>query len=214
MPTHTPLPVIGIIGAGKLGTTLAQLALRAGYAVYISGSGEPDAIALSVRVLAPGAYAVTTQEVIRSSDIVILALPLSKYKTLPPQFFADKLVIDAMNYWWEIDGHDEALKNPPDSSSEMVQRHLASARVVKAISHMGYHHLFDEAAPPAAARTKAIAIAGDNQSDTEEVARLVDRLGFDPLMIGPLSSGKYLEPGMPAFGANLEREALTLLIKP
>ncbi len=117
-------PTIGIIGAGKLGVVLAQLALAARYEVRIAGSGSPHAIGLSMRVLAPGAQTMTTIDVASSSDIVILALPLRNYQHLPVDALADKLVIDAMNYWWEVDGENPALSDPASSTSELVQEHL------------------------------------------------------------------------------------------
>jgi len=107
-----------------------------------------------------------------------------------------------MNYWWEVDGHDTELNNPNTSTSELVQAHLPNSRIVKALSHMGYHHLIDEARPAGHAYRKAIAIAGDRKEDTDSAARLIDDLGFDPVFIGDLSKGKLLEPGHPAFGAN------------
>lgn len=203
-----PLPTIGILGAGKLGVVLGQLARKAGYAVYIAGSGDPQKIALTVEVLVPGATAATNQEVARHSDIIILALPLGKYRTLPKEALAGKLVIDAMNYWWEVDGPREDFIPPGQSSSQAVQEYLADSRVVKALNHMGYHHLHDETQPPGAPGRKAIAVAGDNTPDVRTVEQFIDNIGFDPLYIGPLAEGRRLEAGTPVFGANLSSSEL------
>lgn len=204
---------VGIIGAGKLGIVLAQLSLKAGYSVFISGSGSPEKIKLTVNVLAPGTVAATTKDVIEQSDIIILALPLSKYQTLPTDLFSGKLVIDAMNYWWEVDGDDKALSRPKTSTSELVQNYLSKAYVVKALSHMGYHHLHDEARSHGESGRKAIAIAGDNKEYVDKVAEFIDSIGFDPLPIGKLSAGKKLEPGHKAFGSNVDRASLKLLLQ-
>lgn len=193
---------IGILGAGKLGVTLAQLATKAGYTVYIAGSENPSKIALSIEVLVPGAIVLTKEEVATKGEIVILALPLGKYKTIPKEPLAEKLVIDAMNYWWEVDGIREDLTDLSTSSSETVQHYLAKSRIVKAFNHMGYHDLFDETRPKDAAGRKAIAIAGDNKQDLELASDVVDSLGFDPLVIGKLADGVRLEPGSEAFGAD------------
>jgi 8-hydroxy-5-deazaflavin:NADPH oxidoreductase len=197
-----PKPVIGILGAGKLGIVLAQLALKAGYTVYIAGSGTPDKIALSTKIITPGAQAVTAIDAITKADIVILALPLSKYKQLPVEALAGKLVIDSMNYWWEVDGEMEQLRTAK-SSSEMVQEYLEGARIVKALSHMGYHNLFDDTRPRGAKDRKAIAVAGNNDTDNKTVSMLVNDLGFDPVIIGNLHTGKILEPGHALFGASV-----------
>ena len=203
---------IGILGAGKLGIVLAQLALKAGYAVYIAGSGDPVKIKLAAEVLAPGAVAVHSREAVEHADVVVLAFPLSKYRNIPKEAFDGKLVIDATNYWWEVDGPREDFLDPKKSSSEAIQEFLPTARVVKALNHMGYHDLHDEAKPSGEAGRKAIAIAGNSQNDIDTVATVVDRLGFDPLRIGALSSGRLLEPGNPAFGANMTAKELAVTI--
>lgn len=203
---------IGIIGAGKLGITLAQLARKAGYDVLIAGSGGPEKILLSVEVLVPGARAVTAEQAAAGADLVILALPLSKFRQLPRAALAGKLVIDATNYWWEVDGARDDFLSPEQSSSQAIQEFLSESRVVKAFNHMGYHDLYDETKPAGAPGRKAIAVAGDDREDVNTVMQLIDDLGFEPLPIGDLAAGRQLEPGGKAFGANLEADALKKLL--
>lgn len=198
---------IAILGAGKVGIVLAQLARSAGYEVYISGSGNPDKIKLSVEVLVPGAHAVTSQEAVNNAGIVILAFPLSKYKNLPIKELEGKLVIDAMNYWWEVDGDRPDLTDLHTSSSEVIQAFLPKSRIVKAFNHIGYHDLYDETRPLGASDRKAIAIAGEKQ-DASIVAKVVDALGFDPVTIGGLAEGIKLQPGSSVFGAHIATREL------
>jgi len=200
--------ILGILGAGKLGTTLARLAVAAGYDVLIAGSGSVEKISLTVEVLVPGAQALTAKEVAEKADIVVLALPLGKYQTIPQTELADKTVIDAMNYWWEIDGKENTISDFQTSSSEIVQDFLKDSIIVKAFNHMGYHDLEDETRAAGENDRKAIAYATDSESASDTIAQIVDDLGFDPLFIGPLKNGIILEPGSPLFGADLAKEKL------
>lgn len=207
MVTATP-SVIGILGAGKVGTVLARLALAAGHRVLLSSSGEAARIALIVDVLAPGAEARTTSEVIEQADVVILALPLGKVRTLSAEALRGKLVIDATNHWEPIDGPLPEVTGDPRGTSAVVADLLPGARVVKAFSHLGYHDLDERGTPPGTPGRVALAIAGDDPDAVEQVAHLVDDFGFDPLVTGDLLTGRAFQSHTRAFGYPLTREEL------
>jgi predicted dinucleotide-binding enzyme len=203
---------LGIVGAGKLGTTLARAAIAAGYDVAISASGLADDIALTVDVLAPGAVAATTEEVIRHADIIVLAVPMHRFRELPRDLFAGKILVDAMNYWEPVDGDDPELTAAENGTSMIVQERFPSARVVKSLNQLGYHQLDENERPKGAPDRVAIGAAGDDQVAVRRVMRLVDRLGFDPIDAGPLKNGLALEPDGSPIATTYSAEQLAKLV--
>jgi predicted dinucleotide-binding enzyme len=203
---------LGIVGAGKFGTTLARVAVAAGFDVVISASGPADDIALTVDVLAPGARAATTAEVVRHADIIVLAVPTHRFRELPRDLFAGKILIDAMNYWQPVDGEDLELTTAPDGTSTIVQERFLSARVVKSLNQLGYHQLEENRHPKGAPERIAIGAAGDDRLAVRKVMRLLDRLGFDPVDAGPLNNGLALEPDGSPIAATYSADQLSKLV--
>ena len=193
-------PVIGILGAGKLGTVLAARGTAAGYRILIAGSGAPETIRAHLTATVPGVDVDTKETVTQRSDVVILAIPIGALDNIPFEALRGKVVIDAMNHWLEADGPREDLNDPTTSTSEIVQARLPDSHVVKAFNHMGYHDVDELWAEPGDPQRNAIAIAGDDEAAVGVVDRIVDDFGFDPLHIGPLSEGVKLEPNTVAFG--------------
>jgi predicted dinucleotide-binding enzyme len=203
---------LGIVGAGKAGTAIARAAVAGGYDVAISGSGSAERIELIVEVLAPGARALSTDEVVRYADLIVLAIPMHRLRQLRRDLFAGKILVDAMNYWDEIDGVDEQLETAPAGTSVLVQEWFTSAKVVKSLNHLGYFKFEKSRRPRGTPGRIAMAAAGNDRSAVAAVLQLIDTLGFDPVDAGNLESGLALQPGGPIFGAGHSTKELSNLL--
>ncbi len=100
---------IGLIGAGNIGSTVAKLAVDAGYDVILSNSREPATLGDLVAQLGPHARAATPVEAAAAGDIVVVTVPLRAYRQVPVGPLAGKVVIDTTNYDPDRDGHIAAL---------------------------------------------------------------------------------------------------------
>ena len=49
----------------------------------------------------------------------------------------------------------------------------------------------------------AIGVAGDDPGAVKLVGEIIDRLGYDPVLLESLGAGRVLQPGGPVFGAVL-----------
>ena len=202
--------VIGVLGVGRVGSAVARQALKSGYRVKVSGSREPEHISLLTEIVIPGAEAVTAQDAALQADLVVLAVPLHKYRTLPVDALAGKIVIDAMNYWAPVDGTIADFEER--SSSEVVQEFLPSSRIVKTLGHIGYHELESDDLPAGAEHRRALGIAGDDEEAKAIVAEFIDRLGYDVVDAGSLAEGVNFQPGTPIFsGRQSARDIRSIL---
>jgi 8-hydroxy-5-deazaflavin:NADPH oxidoreductase len=197
----TDMTTVGLIGSGHIGGTVARLAVAAGYDVVLSNSRGPHTLTDLVEELGPRARAATPTEAASAGDLVVVSVPLRAYRDVPAEPLVGKAVMDTNNYYPQRDGHIAELDDGSASSSELLQRHLAGAYVVKVFNNIFFKHLAALARPAGAADRSALPIAGDDADAKAAVAAFLDAIGYDVVDAGPLDGGRGYQPGTPAYGA-------------
>jgi 8-hydroxy-5-deazaflavin:NADPH oxidoreductase len=206
---------IGIIGSGNIGANAARLFVRAGHEVALSNSRGGEGLEALVAELSPKARATTIEEAARFGEVVLVAIPFGKFRTLPAEGFKDKVVIDAGNYYPQRDGNFTELDNDETTSSELLASHLKGARLVKGFNTIWFEHLATrgDTKLPLEER-RAIFIAGDDSQAKETVARLIEEIGFAAVDTGFLhEGGRRQQPGTAIYNKELTAgEAADLLM--
>jgi predicted dinucleotide-binding enzyme len=191
---------IGIVGSGKIGGTLAKRFVDAGHEVAVSNSRGPETLAVLVEELGAQAQALTAEEAARFGELVVVSVPFGRYREVPADAVAGKVVIDTNNYYPRRDGRFEDLDSDQTTSSELLQAHLPGARVVKAFNAILWSRLRDDARPAGDPERLGIPISGDDEQAKETVAQLIDEIGFDPVDAGTLAEGgRKHQTGTPAY---------------
>ncbi|KJQ56096.1 prephenate dehydrogenase [Microbacterium sp. SA39] len=214
METEGLINRVAILGAGRVGTSIARTLIDAGYNVTLAGSGDPENVEMIAAITAPGAAARWAREATADADLVVLALPLHRLPTVDTAMLADRLVIDAMNYWPPVDGTIAAFEDAATGSSVVVREMLQISRLVKTFNHTGYHDLEPDRRPSGHPERLGMAVAGDSPQDVAVVAELIDRIGYDPVALDRLELGWQLQPGNPLFGARPTADDIRAVTSP
>jgi predicted dinucleotide-binding enzyme len=130
------MKTIGLIGAGHIGSQIARLAVARGYNVVLSNSRGPETLSGLIAELGPKARAGTAIDAAKAGDLVVVTVPLKNYRAVPVDPLAGKVVIDTNNYYPQRDGHIHELDNESTTTSELLQAHLPTSKVVKAFNHI------------------------------------------------------------------------------
>lgn len=189
---HEGTMKIAFIGSGQVGGALADQLQRAGHDVTIAS--RPGAPAPTGRTLErnPAVPFDDAKRAIESADVVFLATPFSQNEAaLAPvaDALAGKVLVDCTNPVGP--GMTHGLRSER-SGSELVQRTVPAARVVKAFSIYGFEN-FEDSTYPGYGVKPAMLFCGADAAAKRTVGNLVEDLGWAPVDVGGLEQALHLE---------------------
>lgn len=193
------MPTLGIIGSGNIGTAVARLAVAADVDVVIANSRGPQSLTGLVEELGPRATAGTVEQAARAGEQTLLSIPLTAYRSLPADLLRGRTVLDTGNYYPSRDGRIAELDSGEVTTTELAQRLLPGALLVKAFNNILAHHIPQLARPAGAVDRSALPVAGDDPDAKARAAELIDRLGFDTVDAGTLGDSWRFEPESGAY---------------
>jgi predicted dinucleotide-binding enzyme len=179
---------IGIIGAGRMGTTLARLFVDAGHRVKLSNSRGPASLADLVAELGPNASAGSTAEVAAFGEVVVIATQWRQTADAVAGIghWDRTIVIDTTNNRFGPRPGDVFDLNGR-GSSEVVAELVPGARLVKAFNHQPIPSLAEMSSG-----RNALFLAGDDAGARRTVADLIRSIGGEPFDTGSLRDGGAL----------------------
>ncbi len=190
---------IGIIGAGRIGKAIAQIANRAGRPVVISNSRGPASLVSVVEELGGGVTAGTVTEAAAADMVVVAVMWPDVAGAVEGLEWNGRIVIDPTNDFdpSDLDGR---------TSSEVVADLVAPARVVKIANTLGAGILASD--PQEADGQRVLFLSGDDADAKAPVRGLFEDAGFSVVDLGGLHDGGQMQQfGGPLAGLNLIRLA-------
>ena len=194
------MTTVGFIGSGSIGRAIARLAVGAGHRVVLSNSRGPETLADTVAELGPQASAATSEEAAAAGDIVVVTVPVSAFPHMPAAQLAGKTVIDTCNYGAERDGHIPELDDNSLTSSELLQRYVPDALLVKAFNTIFFKHLLSLSRPSGAPDRSSLPIAGDSAPAKATVTEFLDSIDYGVVDAGSLADSWRQATGTPVWG--------------
>jgi predicted dinucleotide-binding enzyme len=182
--------VVGILGAGRMGRTLARLLAGAGHDVRLANSRGPETLGELVAELGPHAAAVAARDVATGADVVILATRWEQLEaaTSAVPAWDGVVAVDTTNPRFGP-GPDDVYDTGALTSSEVVAGLVPGARLVKAFNHQPIPAL----AADLGSERNALFLAGDDPAAKAIVAKLMRSIGGTPIDTGDLRRGGALQ---------------------
>ena len=206
-PAGAPLK-IGMIGAGREGSALGALFVKAGHSVMFS-SRNPERLKDLASGLGPLAQAGTVEQAVAFGDVVALVVPYPAIEEIGKAHasaLATKvLVLDVSNPIPRRDGEDFVKRvNDQGGAGLMTAKLVPGAHIVRAFNAIGSGQLATLA--HRAGNPVGVPIAGDDAKAIATAEALIRGIGFEPVLVGGLAMGKHLVPGTPLGGVHTPAE--------
>lgn len=200
---------IGMVGAGREGSVLGALFIKAAHPVLFS-SRHPEALQGLVSGLGPLAKAGPVADAIAFGDVVALVVPYPAIEEIAHSYasaLAQKvLVLDVSNPSARRDGDAFVRRVDAEGGAGlMTAKLLPGARIVRAFNNLGVGAQLPTFAHRAGDPV-GVPIAGDDPEAIAIAERLIREVGFEPVLVGGLAMGRYLVPGTPLAGVHTPAE--------
>jgi 8-hydroxy-5-deazaflavin:NADPH oxidoreductase len=203
---------IGIMGAGNIGSALAQHFGRLQHTVFVANSRGPETLSEFARQT--GATPVDRSDVAKEVDLLVIAIPMKSVPLLPKDLLcrlpAASPIIDTGNYYPLRDGPITQIDRG------MIESEWTSAvlgrPVIKAFNNIVADSLLHKALPKGEKNRIALPVSGDDAGSKHLVMLLIDGMGFDTVDAGPLSESWRYQPGTPAYCPDPTIQQLHLLL--
>jgi predicted dinucleotide-binding enzyme len=197
-----------MVGSGREGGALGTAFVKAGHQVMFS-SRHPEQLKGLVDGLGPRAQAGTVEQAIAFGDVVAIVVPYTAMEQIGKDHAAalakKALVIDVSNPIARRDGDDLAKWVEQQGGAGLATaKLLPGARIVRAFNAINYAKLSEDAHRPG--ELVGVPIAGDDQNALAIASNLIREIGFEPVVVGGLSMGKFLVPGTPLGGEHTSAE--------
>jgi predicted dinucleotide-binding enzyme len=204
-------PKIGFIGAGKIGGTLAKLWTQAGYEVMLSARDLGPVRELAAQ-LGYTARVGTPAEAAAWGDVVVVSVPYGALPQIGHDYAAElkgKVVLDTCNPYVSRDG-DMAQEALNKGTGVMDPIYLPGTRLVRAFNAINYRSLASEA--HRAGEPIGIELAADDPQALTIAKQLVSDAGFEPVVVGGLSTAKRFDNGSPVYPKTLTANEMRALL--
>src|SRR3954467_559529 len=202
---------IGVIGSGRIGSTIGGLWLEAGHEVMFSDR-DPEQAKRAVEGVAAEsktrARSGTVEQAAAFGEAILIAVPYKALPEIQQQVGAQlkgKVVVDPNKPVPSRDG-DMAVGAKEKGAALSTAGLLPGVRLVRSFNSWGYMVMAREANRPAP--RMALPVAADDPVALKVGMQLVHDAGFDPVAAGSLADSKVYDLGSALSGRVLTASEL------